>query len=94
MVWWILYLSGHLKFNLRVFSFADLIQKMIALDTYKIFFICELIGGEKTASIEASEIDFFEKNDLPDLFLRRIIKSQIERAFAHKQDMAIPTDLD
>ncbi len=62
--------------------------------TYKIFFICELIGGEKTASIETSEIDFFEKDNLPDLSLRRVIKTQIVRAFAHREDMTLPTDFD
>ncbi|NCT57894.1 MAG: NUDIX hydrolase [Legionella sp.] len=62
--------------------------------TYKIFFICELIGGEKAASIETSEIDFFEKDNLPDLSLRRVIKTQIERAFVHREDMTLPTDFD
>jgi ADP-ribose pyrophosphatase YjhB (NUDIX family) len=62
--------------------------------TYKIFFICELIGGKKTASIETSEIDFFEKDSLPDLSPKRVIKTQIDRAFVHKEDMTLPTDFD
>ncbi len=62
--------------------------------TYKVFFICELIGGKKTASIETSEIEFFEKDSLPDLSLNRVIKTQIERAFVHKEDMTLPTDFD
>lgn len=62
--------------------------------TYKLFFICELIGGEKTASIETSEIDFFEKDHLPDLSLKRVIKTQIERVFVHRQDITLATDFD
>lgn len=61
---------------------------------YKIFFICEIIGGERKASIETSEVGFFEKDNLPDLSLKRVIKSQIERAFEHKQNMTLPTDFD
>ncbi|MFA5960832.1 MAG: NUDIX hydrolase [Tatlockia sp.] len=62
--------------------------------TYKLFFICALLGGEKRTSIETSEIDFFEKDNLPELSLRRVIKPQIERAFEHKQNMQLPTDFD
>jgi ADP-ribose pyrophosphatase YjhB (NUDIX family) len=62
--------------------------------TYKIFFICELIGGEKTTSIETSEIEFFEKDNLPELSIRRVNKTQVERAFIHKENMTMPTDFD
>lgn len=62
--------------------------------TYKIFFICKLVGGEKKASIETSEIEFFEKDQLPNLSLNRVVKSQIDRAFEHKQNMKLPTDFD
>lgn len=61
---------------------------------YKIFFICELVGGEKKTSIETSEVEFFEKDKLPDLSLNRVIKSQIDRAFEHRQNMTLPTDFD
>ena len=61
---------------------------------YKSFFICELIGGKKTPSIETSAVDFFERDKLPELSLIRVLKSQIERAFEHKQDMTLPTDFD
>jgi ADP-ribose pyrophosphatase YjhB (NUDIX family) len=62
--------------------------------TYKIFFICELISGKKKPSIETSEIEFFEQDKLPDLSLTRVTKSQIDRAFEHKENMALPTDFD
>lgn len=62
--------------------------------TYKLFFICELIGGSMMAGIETSEVAFFEKDNLPDLSLKRVIAPQIKRAFEHQQDMTLPTDFD
>lgn len=62
--------------------------------TYKIFFICDIIGGEKTTSIETTDIDFFAKDNIPELSLQRVAKSQIERAFAHKENMSLPADFD
>lgn len=61
---------------------------------YKIFFICELMGGEKKISIETSDVDFFYKDKLPELSRDRTLQSQIERAYIHKQDMTLPTDFD
>lgn len=61
---------------------------------YKLFFICELIGGEKKPSIETSEIDFFAQDKLPDLSLSRVNQFQINRAFEHKRNMDLPTDFD
>ncbi|WP_298623987.1 NUDIX hydrolase [uncultured Legionella sp.] len=62
--------------------------------TYKIFFICQLIGGEKKTSIETAEVAFFTRDQLPDLSLNRVIHSQIIRAFEHWNDMHLPTDFD
>jgi hypothetical protein len=62
--------------------------------TYKIFFICELLGGEKKISIETSDVGFFEKNKLPNLSLNRVTDKQIKRAFDHLNDISLPTDFD
>lgn len=62
--------------------------------TYKVFFICELIGGEKKSSIETSEIDFFARDQLPHLSLNRVTETQIERAFEHIHHINLPTDFD
>lgn len=61
---------------------------------FKAFFICELTGGEKKTSIETSEVDFFEQDQLPELSLNRVVQSQIDRAFEHWHDMALPADFD
>lgn len=62
--------------------------------TYKLFFICELLGGAKKTSIETSEVNFFAKDQLPNLSLNRVISTQIERAFDHQHDLSLPTDFD
>lgn len=62
---------------------------------YKIFFRCELIGGEAAASIETSEVAFFRESELPtDLSLGRVTPSQIARMFEHYCHPELPTDFD
>ena len=62
--------------------------------TYKLFFLCEIVGGAKKTSIETSDVAFFAKDHLPDLSLPRVVKTQIERAFDHQQDRTLATDFD
>ncbi len=59
---------------------------------YKMFFLCELIGGEAKTSIETSEIKFFGINEIPELSSTRITEKQIKRMFELK-DLNI-TDYD
>ena len=59
---------------------------------YKMFFLCELIGGEPKTSIETSEIKFFSIDEIPDLSSTRITKKQIKRMFELK-DLNV-TDFD
>ena len=61
---------------------------------YKLFFICEITGGESKTSIETSEVRFFEQNELPELSQNRVVKSQINRAYEHKNNMTLPADFD
>lgn len=49
--------------------------------TYKCFFHCEIISGERTPNIEISEIDFFDLEALPPLSLSRITAKQIKRLY-------------
>ncbi|MBB4826230.1 ADP-ribose pyrophosphatase YjhB (NUDIX family) [Sporosarcina luteola] len=48
---------------------------------YKIFILCELIGGEATVSEETSMIDFFTEEQLPELSTNRNTESQIQTLF-------------
>ena len=61
---------------------------------YKLFFICELLGGEARTSIETTEIGFFAPDDLPELSTGRILASQIQRMFIHASDPSLPAEFD
>jgi ADP-ribose pyrophosphatase YjhB (NUDIX family) len=61
---------------------------------YKMFFICEIIGGAARASDETSEVAFFACNELPALSLGRTTAAQIERMFHHAEHPDLPADFD
>lgn len=61
---------------------------------YKIFFLCEIIGGKSKTSYETEDVGFFDLENLPELSLGRITKSQIERFFEHLNNPDLPTDFD
>jgi len=61
---------------------------------YKMFFICEIIGGEARASDETSEVAFFARNELPPLSLGRTTAVQIDRMFHHREHPELATDFD
>jgi ADP-ribose pyrophosphatase YjhB (NUDIX family) len=61
---------------------------------YKVFFICEITGGEARASDETSEVAFFARYDLPPLSLGRTTAAQIDRMFHHREHMALAADFD
>lgn len=62
--------------------------------TYKMFFLCQLTGGEATTSIETTGVDFFHKDNLPKLSLPRITQAQIFRFYEHLDHPNWPTDFD
>ena len=63
--------------------------------TYKVFFLCERIGGEAAVGYETSEVGWFGEMDIPaDLSLGRVLPQQIRRMFAHRRDPSLPTDFD
>lgn len=61
---------------------------------YKLFFVCELLGGSATASDETSEAAFFERDSLPPLSTGRATAGQIHRMFEHAAEPGLPTDFD
>lgn len=61
---------------------------------YKLFFLCELIGGAPAASDETEEVGFFPEDGLPELSLTRLVPSQVARLFAHHRHPEWPTDFD
>jgi ADP-ribose pyrophosphatase YjhB (NUDIX family) len=66
----------------------------IATHAYKLFFLCELIGGELTPSFETPEIAFFPRHALPPLSAPRITEYQIEHMFQHFEHPEWPTTFD
>lgn len=61
---------------------------------YKIFFLCEIIGGESKTSFETDDVDFFGLDELPELSTGRVTRKQIERFFEHYKNPDLPTDFD
>jgi ADP-ribose pyrophosphatase YjhB (NUDIX family) len=61
---------------------------------YKLFFVCELTGGEARVSLETTGVDFFDPEHLPALSLGRTNPWQVARMVAHRRDPSIPTEFD
>jgi ADP-ribose pyrophosphatase YjhB (NUDIX family) len=61
---------------------------------YKLFFICELTGGEAQPSLETSAVDFFARDALPELSRGRTNARQIERMYEHWQRPDLPADFE
>jgi len=61
---------------------------------YKMFFICELVGGSARPSPETSDVGFFARGELPVLSVGRTTVEQIELMFRHAERPDLPTDFD
>ena len=61
---------------------------------YKMFFICELVGGSARPSHETSDVAFFSRSELPKLSMGRTTAEQIELMFRHVERPDLPTDFD
>jgi len=62
---------------------------------YKLFFICDVVGGAPKAGLETSEVAFFGENEIPeDLSVARVLPHQIARMFEHARCRDLPTEFD
>jgi ADP-ribose pyrophosphatase YjhB (NUDIX family) len=61
---------------------------------YKMFFLCEITGGEARPSIETSEVAFYARDRLPPLSQGRSTAAQIDRMFEHFANPGLATDFD
>ena len=62
---------------------------------YRLFFICDVVGGAPRAGLETSEVAFFGENEIPkELSLERTLPHQIRRMFEHARDKDLLTDFD
>jgi len=48
---------------------------------YKMFFLCNIIGGNSRTGIETSGVEFFGNDELPELSIARVTAKQIHRMF-------------
>jgi ADP-ribose pyrophosphatase YjhB (NUDIX family) len=61
---------------------------------YKLFFVCELTGGQASPSIETSAVEFFARDRLPELSVARTSVKQIERMYEHRRHPELVTEFD
>jgi ADP-ribose pyrophosphatase YjhB (NUDIX family) len=61
---------------------------------WKLFFLCEITGGEPRTSYETTGVDFFALDALPELSTGRVTAEQIRRMYEHHRHPDLPTDVD
>jgi ADP-ribose pyrophosphatase YjhB (NUDIX family) len=61
---------------------------------YKLYFLCQLIGGEPGYSIETGGAEFFAEDHLPRLSIARTTPQVLERIFYHLHHPDLPTEFD
>lgn len=61
---------------------------------YKLFFICEITGGEPTTSEETEEVAFFDQNNLPELSITKTLPEQITKMFEYHHRPELPVYFD
>jgi len=66
----------------------------IPYHAYKLFFLCDLIGGTATTSVETDGVDFLAQDAIPLLSLSRVLPWQIDLAFEHSRHPELPTLFD
>lgn len=61
---------------------------------YKMFFLCEITGGEAKVSNETSDVRFFGEGEIPELSKGRTLEHQIELFYRMHRDPSIAVDFD
>ena len=61
---------------------------------YKMFFLCEITGGEATVSNETSDVAFFAMDEIPELSVGRTLPHQLEQFFKQYKDPTLPVSFD
>lgn len=61
----------------------------------KLFYLCDVVGGNAAIGPETSEVRWFTESELPDdLSLGRVLPAQLRRMFAHAREALLPTDFE
>jgi ADP-ribose pyrophosphatase YjhB (NUDIX family) len=61
---------------------------------YKMFFICEIVGGAPSPGPETDDVAFFDVGRLPPLSVGRVLAYQVRRMLDHASSPGLPTDFD
>jgi ADP-ribose pyrophosphatase YjhB (NUDIX family) len=61
---------------------------------YKLFILCDLLGGDAAISHETEAVAFFGEHELPELSISRTTPEQIARLFEHRRCPDLPADFD
>lgn len=61
---------------------------------YKLFFLCDFVGGEPVINLEVSEIGFFALADLPELSTGRVLEEDIAMFFSYHQNLGKALHID
>jgi len=61
---------------------------------YKLFFLCDLVGGSPTTSVETDGVGFYPLDALPPLSLPRVTGEHLARLLEHHHHPDLPTDFD
>ena len=61
----------------------------------KLFYVCDVVGGTATTSLETNGVEWFTEADVPaDLSPGRLLPSQLARMFEHYRNPDLPTDFE
>jgi hypothetical protein len=60
----------------------------------KLFFRCDIVGGDVTTEHETDAVEFFTADHVPPLSLTRVTPDEIDRMFEHHRQPDWPTDFD
>jgi ADP-ribose pyrophosphatase YjhB (NUDIX family) len=62
--------------------------------TLKAVVACTLVGGTATPSIETTAVDWFGRDEIPELSVGRTSARLVRRVFEHHDDPGLPPDVD
>lgn len=66
----------------------------IPFHAYKLYFLCDLVGGQAKVSYESDAVEFFPEDQIPPLSLTRVTPALIAHLFEHHRHPEWPTSFD
>lgn len=66
----------------------------IPFHAYKLYFLCDLVGGQAKVSYETDAVEFFPEDQIPPLSLTRVMPALIAHLFEHHRHPEWPTSFD